>query len=395
MKSVIVCSVKGGVGKSLIAASLGIELSKRMPTVLIDADIDSFNLSEILKVEEDIKVSRDSIEIAGIADNLDFFSMGLIAKGKSVSMKTLQYVNILQDVLRRGRFNVNLKESVLVFDVPAGFSDIHRELIKMQVETLVGAVVVTQPASYNDAVRCINNLKFFGVPVIAVVENMAYFQCSQCGKKYYIFGEPTCVELAKEIDARYYQVPLSDNIRTAVELGLAEIPDELYFVSDIADEVALLEPATESILSKIGKKARKVVRENIAKAVIAALKKINTEFDLKQWVDKGYGGGVIQITITDEDKEVASLCFKLDKQKAKVVIVRSAKKVDVNVIATLDALAKIARKEITAEDAFLMGEITVFGEGATIGSLDFLTNIWSKIADEVYAKLSPIARFII
>jgi len=394
MKSVIVCSVKGGVGKSLVAASLGMELSKRVPTVLIDADIDSFNLSEILKIEEDITVDRDVIEIAGIGDNLDFFSMGLLAKGKSVSMRAIQYVNILQDVLRRGRFNVNLKDSVIVFDTPAGFSDIHRELIKMQVESLVGAIVVTQPASYNDAVRCIDNLKFFGVPIIAMIENMAYFKC-ECGKKYYIFGEPSCVDLARDLDARYYQVPLSVNIRTAVELGLVEIPDELYFISDIADEVTLLEPATESILSRIGKRARKVVRENIAKAVIAALKKINTEFDLKQWVSKGYGGGIIQVTITDEDKEVASLCFKLDKQRAKIVVVRSAKKVDVNVIATLDSLAKIARKEITPQDAFLMGEICVFGEGAAIGSMDFLTNIWARIADEVYTKIGPIAKWIL
>jgi len=395
MRSVIVCSVKGGVGKSLMAASLAIELSTsiNVPTILIDADIDSFNLCEILNIEEDIKIDREHIDIPSIGDNLDFFSMGLIVKDKSVSMRSIQYVNILTDVIKRGRFNVNKNNSVMIFDMPAGFSDIHRDIIKMLIDSIVGAIVVTQPSSYKDAKRCIDNLKFFGVPIIAVIENMAYFKCS-CGKKTYIFGDPTCLELAQSAGAKYYQVPLSENIRFCVDAGLIEIPEELEFMSDIAKEITLLEPATESILEKIGKRAKRLMRENIAKAIVTALTKINKEFNLKEWVDKGYGGSIIQVTITSDGKEVASICFKLDRKRAKIVLLRQSKKVDISIVADIDSLIKIARKEISPMDAFYKGDIIVLGEGALTGSMDFINNIWSKIADEVYNKLGPVLRYL-
>jgi len=394
MKTVLVSSVKGGTGKSLIASCLALESAQRgQPTVLIDADIDSPNLSEILRVQKQLKIEKDKIEIASVTENLDFFSMGLITKGKAVSMSGDSYVQILNDILAHGQFNVDVENALVVIDTPAGASDIFRAVLKSFSNSIVGGVIVTQPSALQDARRNANIFNYFGVPIIAIVENMAYFKC-ECGKKFYIFGEPKAKELAETLGVDYYQVPLSLNIKETIEAGLPFVPDDLIDVIDaLLGKIEMLEPAKESITEKLSKKFKKVATETLANVVKLAILRANKEIDLRKVTDLGFGGRTIEFIITDElEEELLTFYGRLEGDK--FVIVKRPKKVDITVIFPVSTLIKVAKEEITLEDAYYMGEIEVYGKGGSIRALRFMEEVWKLVKDEILNKVAPLFKVL-
>lgn len=76
----------------------------------------------------------------------------------------------------------------LIVDMPPGTGDLQMTLT--QSVSLTGAVLVTTPhmLSVADLVKGSDMFAEMKVPVLAVVENMAYFKCD-AGKKYQLFGE--------------------------------------------------------------------------------------------------------------------------------------------------------------------------------------------------------------
>jgi ATP-binding protein involved in chromosome partitioning len=77
----------------------------------------------------------------------------------------------------------------LVLDMPPGTGDV--QLTITQSVKLTGAVIVTTHHSLSlvDTARGILMFEKVKVPILGVVENMAYFSAPDTGKKYYIFGE--------------------------------------------------------------------------------------------------------------------------------------------------------------------------------------------------------------
>ena len=82
--------------------------------------------------------------------------------------------------------------------------------------------------------KAVNLAGSMGVPVIGLVENMAYFQCDDCGKKHHIFGEPQGADIAKryDIDA-VATLPIDPKIAELVDVGEVE----KYDVGDALDPI--------------------------------------------------------------------------------------------------------------------------------------------------------------
>jgi ATP-binding protein involved in chromosome partitioning len=111
----------------------------------------------------------------------------------------------------------------LLIDLPPGTSDIHLTLV--QTVPVTGAIVVTTPqkVALADAQK---GLSMFtqpqiNVPVLGVVENMAYFTPAELpGNKYYIFGKEGGMELAKKNNVSFLgQIPLVQSIRESGDSG--------------------------------------------------------------------------------------------------------------------------------------------------------------------------------
>ena len=108
----------------------------------------------------------------------------------------------------------------LVIDMPPGTGDI--ALTLSQLLPLVGAVVVCTPqdVALLDAVKAIAMFRKVNIPLLGMVENMSYFICPDCGKRYDIFGSGGAQRRAAELDVPFLgEVPINIGIRERGDAG--------------------------------------------------------------------------------------------------------------------------------------------------------------------------------
>lgn len=227
VKNIIaVVSGKGGVGKSTVSANLALALAQSGAKVgLMDADIYGPSVPMMFGVRGERPKMQD-VDGKGMIVPMEkygikFMSIGLLVnekdaivwRGPMASSAIRQFVT---DVLWEDL-------DYLVIDMPPGTGDIHLTLV--QTVPVTGAIVVTTPQdiALADAKKAV---AMFGqaqikVPIIGLVENMAYFTPAELpGNKYYIFGKDGGKRLADEFELNFLgQIPLVQSIREGGDYG--------------------------------------------------------------------------------------------------------------------------------------------------------------------------------
>jgi ATP-binding protein involved in chromosome partitioning len=108
----------------------------------------------------------------------------------------------------------------LIIDMPPGTGDI--ALTLSQLLPLTGAVVVCTPqdVALLDATKAIAMFRKVNIPLLGMVENMSYFVCPDCGKRYEIFGSGGAQRRAAELDVPFLgPVPIQIGIRERGDAG--------------------------------------------------------------------------------------------------------------------------------------------------------------------------------
>jgi ATP-binding protein involved in chromosome partitioning len=111
----------------------------------------------------------------------------------------------------------------MLLDLPPGTGDIHLSI--MQALPVTGAVVVSTPqeVALADARKGVAMFQqeAINVPVLGIVENMAYFTPDELpNNKYYIFGKEGAKHLAEDLDVPFLgEIPLVQSIREAGDIG--------------------------------------------------------------------------------------------------------------------------------------------------------------------------------
>ncbi|MEM0485377.1 MAG: P-loop NTPase [Thermoplasmata archaeon] len=382
MKTLLIVGLKGGTGKSMMAAMVAVynaQLGK--DTILVDADVDSPNLSEVMKVDARITVEPNKVEVVHL-ENLDFFSFGLLTKDKSVSMRGSSYVQMLLDVLRYADWKVNKNNALMVVDCPAGASDLFRGVLKAYYDTIIGALIVIIPSAWYDLKRLIGILNYYNVPIIGVVKNMAYFKCEH-GKEYRIFGDGKIEEICNESKVEFLgEIPFSMEIRDVIEAGIPVVPSDIEPVLNrIIAKTEKMKPVGESILKRLTKTVTESVKKAMVKAVVNTIIKLNKSFDLKQIVSAGFGGNVIEFIVTSGNETVTQVYLKLTNDK--LIVLKNPKEVDISIMADINALLKVAKGELDLETAYLMGDIEIYGSTATTRAFSFFQKLWKHMKDEI------------
>ena len=68
--------------------------------------------------------------------------------------------------------------------------------------------------------KAVNFTKDFDIPVLGLVENMAYFVCDDCNKKHYIYGQPQGEAVAAKYGiGAYTTLPMDPRIAMACDKG--------------------------------------------------------------------------------------------------------------------------------------------------------------------------------
>jgi ATP-binding protein involved in chromosome partitioning len=245
---VAIASGKGGVGKSTVTSNLAVALAQSGAKVgLIDADISGPSVPVMFGCEyekpqimqKDGKTLIVPVERHGVK----LISIGFLApsdgavvwRGPMASSALRQFItDCVWDEL-----------DYLLIDLPPGTSDIHLTLV--QTLPVTGVIIVTTPqkVALADAQK---GLAMFAqpqinVPILGVVENMAYFSPAELpGNRYYIFGKDGGKVLAERNEVPFLgQIPLVQSIREAGDSGAPVVMrDEASSVAfmDLAETVA-------------------------------------------------------------------------------------------------------------------------------------------------------------
>jgi ATP-binding protein involved in chromosome partitioning len=112
---------------------------------------------------------------------------------------------------------------VLVVDLPPGTGDVQLTLV--QAVSLDGAVIVSTPqeVALADAVRGIEMFRKLEVPLLGVVQNMAYYQLPD-GTRDHVFGEGGAARVAAQQGCDVLvELPLQTSIRRGADAGLPAV----------------------------------------------------------------------------------------------------------------------------------------------------------------------------
>ena len=227
VKNVIaIASGKGGVGKSTVTANLAMALYRSGAKVgIIDADIYGPSIPVMFgadSMQPTITVHNGKNLINPIHQyGIKLISIGFLTPPDSA---VVWRGPMASQALRQFFGDTNWGElDYLLIDLPPGTSDIHLTLV--QTVPVTGAVIVTTPqkVALADANRGLSMFRQtqINVPILGVVENMAYFTPAELpDNKYFIFGKDGGKGLAERHDVPFLgQIPLVQSIREAGDDG--------------------------------------------------------------------------------------------------------------------------------------------------------------------------------
>lgn len=227
VKNIIaIASGKGGVGKSTTAVNLAVALAELGAKVgLIDADISGPSIPTMFNVEGEQptvkKIGEKNIIIPIEQYGVKLMSIGFLTPAESA---VVWRGPMASSALRQFISDVEWGElDYLLIDLPPGTSDIH--LTMVQTVPVTGALIVTTPqkVALADATKGLTMFRQpqINVPVLGVVENMAYFSPAELpDNKYYLFGKEGGRRLAEKYEVPFLgEIPIVQSIRESGDTG--------------------------------------------------------------------------------------------------------------------------------------------------------------------------------
>ena len=221
-KVIAVVSGKGGVGKSMVTSLLAGAMRRAGgKTAILDADITGPSIPKLFGLDGArafgdeqgiIPAESGGTKIMSVNLLLEHGSDPVIWRGPVIAGAVKQFWSdvIWGDV------------DYMFVDMPPGTGDV--ALTVFQSLPVDGLVIVTSPQELVGMIveKAVNMAKLMNVPVIGLVENMAYFKCPDCGKEHRIFGDSHIEQIAGEYGiGATASMPLDPAMAKACDAGRA------------------------------------------------------------------------------------------------------------------------------------------------------------------------------
>ncbi|MBO1721041.1 Mrp/NBP35 family ATP-binding protein [Extibacter sp. GGCC_0201] len=227
-KVIAVVSGKGGVGKSMVTASLARMMREQGFTVgILDADITGPSIPKMYGLHESAKGSDEGMFPCEAKDGTRIMSVNLLLENESDPV--IWRGPVIAGVVTQFWSDVMWGELDYLFvDMPPGTGDV--PLTVFQSLPVDGVVIVTSPQDLVQMIvkKAYNMARQMNIPVLGIVENYSYLACPDCGKKISVFGESHIDEIAAELDIPVLgKMPIDPKLSEAVENeNFAEVSNE-------------------------------------------------------------------------------------------------------------------------------------------------------------------------
>ena len=241
---IAISSAKGGVGKSTVTINLAAALAKKGCKVgILDADIYGPSVPTMMDVEgyvpKSIKID-DKSKIEPVENyNVKIMSIGFFTK---LDQAVVWRGPMASKALKQMIFDTHWGELDFLFlDLPPGTGDIHLSLV--QSLPITGSIIVSTPqnVALADARRGIKMFQqdSISVPILGLIENMAYFKTDESDTRHYIFGESGVKYLSKDLNINFLgEIPIFQSLREASDFGRPASLQESTDVSNILEEIS-------------------------------------------------------------------------------------------------------------------------------------------------------------
>ena len=216
--AVAVLSGKGGVGKSFTACYLAVLLKRKGFKVgILDADVTGPSVPFVFKVKGPVMGNGSSFYPIATATGIQVMSSNLLLdhpedpivwRGPMISTLCEQfYSEVVWDV------------DYLIIDMAPGTADV--SLTVFQKVKLSSAILVATPQNLVSLIveKSAKMADMLSVPILSLVENMAYVKCPKCGERINVFGK-TEPDLAKRHGIpNFAEVPFDERIAASMDAG--------------------------------------------------------------------------------------------------------------------------------------------------------------------------------
>ena len=225
-KVIAVVSGKGGVGKSTVTSMLAVAMAKTGKRVgVLDADITgpsaptAFGVTECQGADEHglyPALSKGGIQVMSINLLLDDSTAPVVWRGPVIAGAVKQFWTdvIWEDV------------DYMFEDMPPGTGDV--PLTVFQSLPVDGIVIVTSPQDLVSMIvaKAVKMAEMMHIPVLGFVENYAYLECPDCGKKINVFGESKLDEIAEAFNLPVLaRLPIDPKVAESYDNGKMEDVD--------------------------------------------------------------------------------------------------------------------------------------------------------------------------
>ena len=237
-----VVSGKGGVGKSLVTASLANLMADMGYRVgIMDADITGPSIPKMYGLTKQVGADENGMYPALTKNDIKVMSLNLLVPDPEQAV--VWRGPVIAGVVKQFWTDVVWGELDYLFvDMPPGTGDV--PLTVFQSLPVDGIIVVTSPQDLVALIvkKALNMASLMNIPALGIIENYSYLICPDCGKKISVFGESHLEEAAKQ-----YGVPVAGYM--PIDPALAAASDAGTF-ADVRNEY--LKQAAELIRKVLG-----------------------------------------------------------------------------------------------------------------------------------------------
>ncbi len=236
-KVIAVVSGKGGVGKSLVTALMANAARRKgLDTAVLDADVTGPSIPKLFGIRERAQGTEDALLPSQSASGVRIMSVNLLLENETdpVVWRGPVIAGVIKQFWSDCIWD---KVDYMFVDMPPGTGDV--PLTVFQSLPVDGIIVVTSPQELVGMIveKAVKMAGMMNIPVLGIVENMSWFECDQCGKKHYIYGNSHIEETAEKfgiksvaqlpINPAFTQLGDSGNIESAGNV-LADFADSVF-----------------------------------------------------------------------------------------------------------------------------------------------------------------------